>query len=272
MQSQNDILFREIDGQQLKLNIYQPNTASEQALPLIVYIHGGAWRENDHNHIFSEMTEIVTGAGFVVASIGYRLSPAATHPAQIEDCTYAVQWLRANAEQYRYDATRIGVWGHSAGGHLAALLGVTSHTGRFSSADLNASARVHAACTMGGIVDLTLFKDYKEGEHYRADVTVEGMREMVRDYLGDDPENAPERTAEANPITHINAQTPPTMIVHGDKDGLIPIDQAERLQRALVAADVDTTFLRLNTEHGLQRYERVAAEEVAAFFDWTLRG
>src|SRR5262245_52847203 len=121
----NDVVYAEADGQKLLLNLYLPKDAvakNAERPPLVVFIHGGSWRAGSYK---SCSVEFLAEEGFAVASIEYRFTSVAIFPAQIHDCKAAIRWLRAGAEKYGYDATRIGVAGSSAGGHLAALLGTS---------------------------------------------------------------------------------------------------------------------------------------------------
>lgn len=269
MPEHRDILFRSIDGHALYLDLYQP--AANGSAPLVVYIHGGAYRSGDRTSHLPLFTDVLVAGGLAVASIEYRLTTTHRFPAQIEDCTYAVQWLRAHAADYGYDATRIGVWGHSAGGHLAALLGASAASGLFANTDLNAPPTVHAVCSMGGPVDALTFAQYDVADFDNDAEQHAEMLRMNRDLFGGDPADEPEMAQTANPITYLNESTPPFLIIHGQKDFVIPVAQAEQLERALVAANVETTFVRVNSNHDLERYERVLAEEVLEFFDLHLR-
>ena len=115
-----DLTYVEGGHERNRLDLYLPEKA-EGRLPLIVWIHGGAWYAGSKTDPSPAMAMV--GKGYAVASINYRLSQHAVFPAQIEDCKAAIRWLRANAGKYNLDPERIGVWGLSAGGHLVALLG-----------------------------------------------------------------------------------------------------------------------------------------------------
>jgi acetyl esterase/lipase len=114
---QRDLIYKRVNGAVLTLDLYCPEKVSDR-LPVIVWIHGGGWRSGRKERC---PAVALVQDGFAVASIDYRLTRTAPFPAQIEDCKAAVRWLRANAAKYNLDADRVGVWGMSAGGHLAAL-------------------------------------------------------------------------------------------------------------------------------------------------------
>lgn len=119
-----DVPYRAVDGITLMVEIVRPDPLPAQPMPAIIYVHGGGWSQGDRtshrNHVLAEQ-------GFFTISIDYRLSWQARFPAQLEDVKAAVRWLRRQAAHYHVDAQRIGIWGHSAGAHLAALVGTTGH-------------------------------------------------------------------------------------------------------------------------------------------------
>lgn len=118
----NDVPFAAVDGITLRLNLRRPEPLPVAPMPIVVYIHGGAWMHNDRT---VDRSQFLDGCGFLTASIDYRLSHQAIFPAQLQDAKAAIRWLRARAAEYHADGSRIGVWGHSSGAHLAALLGTT---------------------------------------------------------------------------------------------------------------------------------------------------
>src|SRR5262249_12628746 len=135
--------------QRQTLDLYLPS--AEQPVPLIIWIHGGAWRVGSKE---DDLPLDYLAQGCAVASINYRLSQHALFPAQIEDCKAAVRWLRANATRFKLDPQRFGAWGPSAGGHLAALLGTTGAVRAFEvGANLVVSSRVQAVVDYFGPTD-----------------------------------------------------------------------------------------------------------------------
>src|SRR5262249_11973968 len=118
-----DLAYAADDYEPRRADLYIPEKA-DGPIPVIVWIHGGIWSIGSRMAVPEEELALVH-KGYVVASIGYRLSDQAVFPAQIEDCKAAVRWLRSNAKKYQFDSDHIGVWGATAGGHLAALLGTS---------------------------------------------------------------------------------------------------------------------------------------------------
>lgn len=222
-----------------KLDLYLPKMAEAQVdpnrtPPLLIWVHGGAWRAGSKDHCpavrFVEQ-------GYAVASINYRLSRHATFPAQIEDCKAAVRWLRANARQHGYDPNRFGVWGSSAGGHLVALLGTTGDVNEFEVGEnKEVSSRVQAVCDFFGPTDFTKMSRLPSTMNHDAPNSPESL------LIGGAIQENKDKVQWANPITYVTGDDPPFLIVHGDKDPLVPHNQSELLYDALKNAGVDVTF------------------------------
>jgi acetyl esterase/lipase len=231
------------------MDIYYPEVVGKP-VPAIVYVHGGAWisgdRSSDEGVRF--IPELV-GRGFVVASVNYRLAPEHKFPAQIEDIKCAVRYLRANAANHGIDPNRIGVVGASAGGHLVALLGTSDPSAGLegSCGYIDESSRVQAVVDLCGPTDLAtlLFDvDYISWiEEYYATAA-----EQV---LGTRDPNA-EIVSKVSPVTHVTRDDPPFLIIHGEKDILVPVNQAEILYERLVVAQVPATLVVIeNAGHSL---------------------
>ena len=217
-----------------KLDLYLPKDGT--SLPLIIWIHGGAFRMGSKN----------TGAplaylsdGYAVASLNYRLSQHAIFPAQIEDCKAAVRWLRANANKFNLDPNRFGAWGPSAGGHLAAMLGATGDVKEFDVGEnLAFSSRVQAVADYFGPTDFLQMDDHRlpNGQVHNTPDSPESQ------LIGGPIQENKEKVGRANPAAYVTKNAPPFLIVHGDSDPLVPHHQSELLAAALERAGVPTTF------------------------------
>jgi acetyl esterase/lipase len=218
-----------------KLDIYLPEHGTDTGpLPVVVWIHGGAWRAGSKKNCRSK---VFLKDGYAAASINYRLSQHATFPAQIEDCKAAIRYLRANAKKYNIDPDRIGVWGSSAGGHLVALLGTTSDIKDFNKGpNLHLSSKVQAVCDFFGPTDFTRMSDFESRMDHDAADSPESI------LVGGPVQENKEACKRANPITYVSRNDPPILIVHGDKDPLVPHNQSELLYEALKKVDVDVKF------------------------------
>jgi acetyl esterase/lipase len=232
------------DGhEQQKLDLYLPRT--EEKLPLIIRIHGGAWLAGSKE---SEDPQDYLQDGFAMASINYRLSQHAIFPAQIQDCKAAVRYLRANAQKYNLDPNRFAVWGESAGGHLAALLGTTGDVNEFDVGEnLSVSSRVQAVVDYFGPTDFLQMEEHRllNGMIHNSPDSPESK--LIGGYIQDNPQ----KVAKANPITYVKKDDPPFLIIHGDMDPLVPHHQSELLEAALKKAGVPVIFYTVKgASHG----------------------
>jgi acetyl esterase/lipase len=224
----------------LEMDLWLPPGTGDPA-PVVVFLHGGGWRLGSRHSAGpafagAEPTpfERVAQAGVAVASVDYRLSGEATWPAQLHDAKAAVRWLRARAGDVGVDPDRIAAWGESAGGHLAALLGLTGDDPVLEG-DVGVtgpSSAVSAVAAWYSPTDLVDFVTDTGGDP--DDATTREAQ-----LLGAPPSTVPERAAQASPISHVRADAPPFLLLHGRADRLIPCVQSERLYAALVEAGVD---------------------------------
>jgi acetyl esterase/lipase len=222
------------ERQKLDLYLQRAATLKEPQRPLIVWVHGGAWLGGSKA---SCPALRFVKQGYAVASVNYRLSRHAIFPAQIEDCKAAIRWLRANAGQYHYDPNRIGVWGASAGGHLVALLGTTGNVKEFDvGPNAGVSSRVQAVCDFFGPTDFTKMSRFPSTMKHDAPDSPESK------LIGGPIQENKDKVQRANPITYATKDDPPFLIVHGDKDPLVPHNQSEILLDALKKAGVEATL------------------------------
>ena len=216
------------------LDLYLPDLG--HATPLIIWIHGGAFRMGSkEDHVPFEMLE----QGYAIASLNYRLSQHARFPAQIEDCKAAVRWLRAHADTYGLDLLRFASWGESAGGHLAAMLGTAGHERSFEVGEhLDRSSCVQAVLDFFGPTDFLQMDAQRLPEGMVHDAADSPESQLV----GGPIQERPAKVARANPVTYVTPEAPPFLIVHGDRDPLVPYGQSLLLVDALRAAGVPVTF------------------------------
>jgi len=217
-----------------KLDLYLPMNAKNP--PLIILIHGGAFKSGSKE---GENAARFLAQGYAVASLNYRLSGDAIFPAQIEDCKAAVRWLRVNAGKYGYDPDRFGAWGSSAGGHLVAMLGTTGATKKFDVGEnLGVSSQVQAVSDNYGPTDFLQMDAHRPpgGQvHNRPD-------SPESELIGGNLQDNKDKVGNANPIVYVTKDCPPFLIIHGDKDPLVPHYQSELLVDALKKAGVPVTF------------------------------
>jgi len=225
-----DLPYVEGGHERNRLDLYLPEKAEGQ-LPLVVWIHGGAWAMGSKEGCPAVP---LTTKGYAVASINYRLSQHAVFPAQIADCKAAIRWLRANAAKYHLDSDHIGVWGASAGGHLVAMLGTAGGVKELegTGGNLDQSSRVQCVVDWFGPSDLLTMA----GSHDNP-----GSPEAR--LIGGPVQENKEKARKASPVTYVSKDSAPFLIMHGDQDKLVPLSQSEVLAEALKKAGVETTLV-----------------------------
>jgi acetyl esterase/lipase len=248
-----------------KLDLFVPEKSSTP-LPLIIWIHGGGW-QNGSKEGCPPLRNGYTGRGYAVASLNYRLSGDALFPAQIEDCKAAVRWLRVHAKEYGLNSDRFGAWGSSAGGHLVALLGTSGDVKEFDvGPQPGVSSRVQAVCDYYGPTDFTVFVTTPGYERHAGAEAPESK--LLSGAVAENKDKA----ARANPITYVSKDDPPFLIVHGDKDGTVPINQSQLLFEALKKAGVSVHFHMIKGAGHGQGFGGPEIEPmVSAFFERTLK-
>ena len=216
--------------EQNRLDLYLPEKAAGP-LPLVVWVHGGGWQGGS-----KEGCPVVpmTAKGYAVASLNYRLSQHAVFPAQIEDCKAAIRWLRANATKYHLDPDHVGVGGDSAGGHLVSLLGTTGDVKDLegNGGNLDQSSRVQCVVDWFGPTDFVKWPpDFNKTVY-----------SFVTALLGGPANENLEKARKASSVTYVDKDSAPFLILHGDKDNVVPLAQSEELAKALTKAGVEVTL------------------------------
>jgi acetyl esterase/lipase len=263
----HDLIYAHRSAQH-RLDLYRPDSVGR--CPLIVWVHGGAFRSGDK----AEGAPLaLVDHGYALASVNYRLSQEALFPAQIHDVKAAVRWLRAHADQYRLDPDLIGAWGPSAGGHLVAMLGISAGIAALEDLSLGCaeySSAVQAVVDWFGPTDfLQMDAQAVPGSLMLHDPPDSPESQLV----GGPIQKRPDRVAQANPVTHIRGGHPPFLIQHGTRDLLVPCGQSQLLHDALTAAGSPSTLELLpGAGHGGPAFDRPEMLlRVVAFFDQHLR-
>jgi acetyl esterase/lipase len=219
-----------------RFDLYLPAGCNAGGMPLVVWIHGDTWRDGSK----ADCPLIwLASEGYAVASIGYRLSDSAVFPAQLDDCRAAIAEIERNAEVWGIDRDRVAVAGSGAGGHLAALVGLTSHptASVATSADRVGDTvfpRIAAVCAVAAPVSLTTLGPEQDRPGSPASRLVGGPLPEFR-----------EAAQRASPVTYVSADDPPVLILHGASDDTVPSKQAVEFAATLKAANVDTTLVIL---------------------------
>jgi acetyl esterase/lipase len=227
------LTFARVDDLALKLDLYQPDGPPAGT---IVWVHGGAWRSGSRESV--DLKGLVA-LGWAVASVDYRLSPQARFPAQAHDLKAAIRWLRAHAGQFGLPPGRFIIAGSSAGAHLAALVGVTNGHPALEGAvgeDAATSSAVQAIVDLYGASNLTTI--LSQSTPHGLSVRVPAL-EL---FLGAQPDVIPEVARLASPVFHVDAGDPPLLLMHGDQDPQMPIEQSRELAAAYQRAGRPVEF------------------------------
>lgn len=230
-----DIEYARVGDRPLLLDLYVP-AQQTGPLPGLIFIHGGGWKSG-HKEDYRIYPQRFAAKGYVAATIEYRLSDEATYPAAVHDAKAAVRWMRTEAETWQVDPERLGVIGASAGAHLAMMVAYSSDVPRLDgpSRHPGVSSRVHAVVNLYGPTDLT-------SDFVRKNEQAGGL---TRRFLGGSLDDRMELYQEASPVRYVSPDDPPTLILHGTIDDLVPIDQADLLAAKLGEAGVPYVYDRL---------------------------
>jgi acetyl esterase/lipase len=228
-----DVIYATANGTDLKLDIYLPEGIASPAI--VIWVHGGAWRSGTKANVPPLFFE----NEFAVASLDFRQSTQAPFPAAIHDIKAAIRFLKGNADRYKYKASRIAIAGSSSGGHLAALVGSTNGNQTLEGGlgnYLKESSEVHAIIDYFGASNLTTIL---------AQSTPHGLsvrKPALQLLLGAQPEDTVALAKLASPVFHIDKQDPPLLILHGDQDPQMPINQSHELEGQYKKQNLDVQF------------------------------
>jgi acetyl esterase/lipase len=247
--------YASVAGRDLLADLFLPHGIT-RPVPVIIWLHGGGFRIGDRK-LAPDLSRFFAGRGFAMVSIDYRLSGEATFPAAIEDVKAALRWVRAVADQYGLDPERVGLWGSSAGGYLAAMAAITAPE-LFS----GEQAQNVAPATILAVVDGYAPIDFLQIDAHRSPLEVRsgdpetaamptgersadpGSRESL--FLGAPIETVPELVRRANPVSYVTGNEPAFLILHGLRDSAIPVHQSELLFEALAAAGDEVTLMLID--------------------------
>lgn len=225
MKVQTDIVYSSPGGVPLYLDLFSPEV--DRTLPAVLMIHGGGWISGDRDMMHEE-AHWLAPQGFVCACMNYRLAPLHPYPAAVNDVRAAVAYLREHASELGLNASRIVAFGNSAGGHLAAMAALSGPT----------TTKVDAAVAICPITDLT--------EPRTQHLAISWG--FLEQFMGGPFEESPEAWAEASPLSHVSADSPPMLLIHGVEDDVVPVAQSQALHDALKVSGVDSTYIALPGE------------------------
>jgi acetyl esterase/lipase len=287
-----DVAYGKVGNSVLLMHIVLPSPKPERPVPAIVFIHGGGWASGNRDSGLGWATQCAE-AGYVGATIEYRLTQESPFPAQLHDCKCAIRFLRRHAKEYGIAPDRIGGWGSSAGGHLAAMLGLTEGIAEFEGNGGwgDTSSSVQAVCDWYGPADflswVRLTQRFGKDTDLRTQFSfpletpdrIQWACTFANDagvtrLLGGKALEVPERARWASPTSYVekSVNTPPFLILHGDQDSWVPYQQSVMLADSLDKNGAKVTFkLLLNSGHGTGHFSSAWPDHVKPFFDKTLR-
>ena len=236
-----DIAYAGTDNPRQKLDLVLPKKrATEKPLPVIVFIHGGGWRNGDKRSGIGRVAGFVATGQYAGASIGYRLTDEAQWPAQIHDCKAAIRFLKGNAKKYNIDPDRIAVWGTSAGGHLVAMLGVSGGVkeleGTLGSHNKQNSSVAAAIDFFGPAELLTMNAKAGKIDHDSPDSPESKL-------IGGAIQQNKDKARNASPLTWVSKDDAPILIMHGTDDPLVIYPQSVAFHAAFRKVGVDSTLI-----------------------------
>jgi acetyl esterase/lipase len=267
-----DQVYSRVGGQDRLADVFVPK--SDSGVPVVIWLHGGGWRFGDR-HLAPDLSAFSQASGLAVVSIDYSLSDEAKFPAAVEDVKTAVRWVRSTAADFGLDASRIGLWGSSAGGHLAACAAL-SNEDQFITDELpGQSSAVQAVVDGYGPINLGRI-DEDRGTIASLGTDAESLgigklhpandaESFESRFLGVPVATAPDKVKLADPVHYLQPGSPPFLILHGRADTLIPAKQSEYLFNALEKRGNEATLVYFERlKHGFFNNRQLAEEDYGA--------
>jgi acetyl esterase/lipase len=258
-----NVTFATIGRKAIKLDVYEPRRPETELArrPAILQIHGGAWVLGDKREQGIPLLRHLANQGWVGFNANYRLSPRVAFPEPLIDLKRALVWIREHAEEYQVDPDFIVVTGGSAGGHLAALVGLTGNDPEYQPGFEEADTAVQACVPFYGVYDLS------NRTHDYPDAT-------IRDFFGPvvlraSLDKDPEKFAQASPVDRVHAGAPPFLVIHGDRDTLVPVGIArEFVTRLRAASKAPVVYLELKgAQHAFDVFPSIRGLQVIRSVD-----
>lgn len=233
---ERDIVFALTEDGPLSLDIYTPKDRPPGRLPVVVFVFGGGWFAGNKNQLQMMDGHLLAREGYAVVATSYRRTDLATFPAQIHDVKATIRWVRAHADEYGFDATAVGALGGSAGGHLVALLATTNGKAVLEGDTGGEGLRGYSS-------DVQAVVDFFGPAHLpRLFGASRSVDWMLEDLLGGPLAEHLALAELASPELHVSSETAPLLIVHGEEDSTVPVEQSTSFQARLRQAGADSTL------------------------------
>lgn len=275
VRKERGVIYHAEDGFRLRLDIYRPAEAKpgDELRPAVIQVHGGGWISGSRVEQGIPLLNHLASNGWIGFNIDYRLSPRATLPDHVIDVKRAIAWVRENADDLNIDPHRICLTGGSAGGHLTALAALTADDPTLQPGFEDADTSVAAAVPFYGVYDMADI-----GGVYYPELRDWIFRKIV---IKRDWESEPEAYEAVSPTYRVHAGAPPFLVFHGDRDTLVPVQDARTFVESLRAvSNNDVLYVELpGAEHafdlipsvrtvrvveGIERFLRTAVSEPVA--------
>ncbi len=257
-----DIIYAPNDREACRMDMVYP-AGQQEKLPVVIWVHGGGWSDENLTRKYLPSRELaeLSKRGYVTVSIDYRLTGKAPFPAQIEDCKSAVRFLRSHGQDYPVDVNRIGVWGESAGGHLAQLMAYSSDGEFDNGTNSGVSSAVQGVVAWYAPCDLRTNKEWPEDEEiYNRLFPEQDIRKQA------------ELRKAASPVCYADRKNPPSLLMHGDVDRLVDYENSRLMCERLKEAGNDVELVTVPGQgHGFFEGEAYYGR-IYAFFDRILKG
>jgi acetyl esterase/lipase len=256
-----NVCYRDVAGKTLRLDVAMPEEPGTNR-PAIMQIHGGAWIIGDKREQGWPLIGHLAANGWVCFNVNYRLSPAATWPEHLIDLKYALKWIRERADEYGIDPNFVAVTGGSAGGHLTAMMALTANDPEYQPGFEDADTAVQAAVPVYAVYDFT-----NRLGTMLARFRTQMLEPLIMKAFFD---KEPDKFHRASPLDRVHANAPPFLVVHGDRDTLAPVEDAQlfvQTMRETSRSEVMYTELR-GAQHA---FDLFASPRTARMLDGTLR-
>lgn len=258
-------------GVRQQMDIYRPRVIPEEGCPVLLQIHGGAWMMGDKGAQALPLMYELASRGWICVAANYRLSPSVSFPTHLHDCKEALCWIRINGREYGMNPDFVAVTGGSAGGHLAALMGLTENRTELQPDHPEVDTSIQACVPFYGVYDfLVRYDQHPNQQIYQRFLTGKVMHETLEDN--------PELWDLASPVAQIHADAPPFMLVHGSLDSLATVNEGRVFSQKLrEASNNPVVYLEMpGAEHAYEVVHSLRTEHtvdaVHRFLEWVRAG
>ena len=218
-------IYKAYPDKDMKLDFY--TAVSKQPSPCVIVVHGGSWARGDNSQL-PQLNPHLANKGYHVAAINYRLAPEYTCPAPVEDVMDALNYLKSNSSKFNIDTSNFVLVGRSAGGQIALL-----------------TAYSKLIPELKGVISLYAPADMVWGWSLPGNPLVLDSRKVMKDFVGDTCENAPDKFAASSPIEFVSENSPPTLLIHGDNECMVAHEHSVRLSAKLKEKNIEHYLVTL---------------------------